>query len=446
MEFRNYGLITLLCCLFLQVSTAQVGIGTSNPNASSILDIVSNDQGVLFPRIDLNSLTTAAPVDNPATGLVVWNTDLANSGVNMGMHYWDGTKWQSLVTKTKLDSELASSGTGGGWAEGGNTAGTGDFIGTTNYVPLEFRTNNKRVGFIQPVGGIALGKGSAANENRSIAIGVDAKSDTNNEAVAIGSNAEAVGYKSTAIGAASEATNNNSIAIGTSTNSTKLNSTALGNAANSTAQNATAIGHNAVANKTNTVILGDNSTAKVGIGTSNPTEKLQVNGKIKMVDGTQGAGKVLTSDADGVARWVAPSDVKYFAEVRKSSNSEISASNSVTFGITDFEQGITANSNNFQTQNVAGTYRVSFKITLQKNNGGKTGLKFFLAKNYSSGGLVLGSEVYTRISNGEKVTIYGEKLVQLGTYEAVGVYCDTSASNIQILSSGTTFSIELVSE
>ncbi len=41
----------------------------------------------------------------------------------------------------------------------------------------------------------------------------------------------------------------------------------------------------------------------VGIGTKKPSAKLEVIGKIKIVDSTQGVNKVLTSDANGLARW-----------------------------------------------------------------------------------------------------------------------------------------------
>lgn len=41
----------------------------------------------------------------------------------------------------------------------------------------------------------------------------------------------------------------------------------------------------------------------VGIGTTTPTAKLHVNGSIRIVNGTQGANKVLTSDASGVGTW-----------------------------------------------------------------------------------------------------------------------------------------------
>jgi hypothetical protein len=41
----------------------------------------------------------------------------------------------------------------------------------------------------------------------------------------------------------------------------------------------------------------------VGIGTSTPTQKLEVAGSVKITDGTEGAGKALISDATGNASW-----------------------------------------------------------------------------------------------------------------------------------------------
>ncbi len=46
-----------------------------------------------------------------------------------------------------------------------------------------------------------------------------------------------------------------------------------------------------------------NNNANVGIGTATPAAKLDVAGTLKVTDGTQAAGKVLTSDADGLASW-----------------------------------------------------------------------------------------------------------------------------------------------
>jgi hypothetical protein len=49
----------------------------------------------------------------------------------------------------------------------------------------------------------------------------------------------------------------------------------------------------------------------VGIGTTNPGAKLEVVGNVKIADGTQGAGKVLTSDANGLATWATVTGVSH---------------------------------------------------------------------------------------------------------------------------------------
>lgn len=45
------------------------------------------------------------------------------------------------------------------------------------------------------------------------------------------------------------------------------------------------------------------SGANVGIGTTTPQAKLDINGSIRINDGSQGSGKVLTSNAAGLAVW-----------------------------------------------------------------------------------------------------------------------------------------------
>ncbi|GAA4959017.1 hypothetical protein GCM10023315_03230 [Algibacter aquimarinus] len=60
---------------------AQVGVGTTNPDASSILHIESDDKGLLIPR-----LTTAQinAIVDPANGLMVYNTDIGKFQFNNG--------------------------------------------------------------------------------------------------------------------------------------------------------------------------------------------------------------------------------------------------------------------------------------------------------------------------------------------------------------------------
>ena len=51
------------------------------------------------------------------------------------------------------------------------------------------------------------------------------------------------------------------------------------------------------------VLLIQFSWAQVGIGTTTPNEKLEVNGSIRMTDGNQAEGKVLVSNVDGTGSW-----------------------------------------------------------------------------------------------------------------------------------------------
>jgi hypothetical protein len=46
-----------------------------------------------------------------------------------------------------------------------------------------------------------------------------------------------------------------------------------------------------------------NNNTNVGIGTSIPTTKLDINGQIRMRGGSPGAGKYLIGDATGIASW-----------------------------------------------------------------------------------------------------------------------------------------------
>lgn len=73
-----------------------------------------------------------------------------------------------------------------------------------------------------------------------------------------------------------------------------------------------------VNNATNTEMVTVLDNGNVGIGNTTPATKLDINngttvGAIKIVDGTQGAGRVLTSDANGVGTWSpTPATALYF--------------------------------------------------------------------------------------------------------------------------------------
>ena len=94
---KNIILLSLFCFFFLEIS-AQVGIGTTNPDASSVLDIESTNAGVLIPRVVLTSTLVSAPVSTPATSLLVYNTNTTTGAnrVTPGFYFWNGIKWSRL--------------------------------------------------------------------------------------------------------------------------------------------------------------------------------------------------------------------------------------------------------------------------------------------------------------------------------------------------------------
>ena len=70
-------------------SSGNVGIGTSAPNASAILDAQSTTKGVRFPNM---TTTQKNAVSSPAAGLVVFDTTLAKLCV------YSGSAWQTITS------------------------------------------------------------------------------------------------------------------------------------------------------------------------------------------------------------------------------------------------------------------------------------------------------------------------------------------------------------
>src|SRR6187549_1685281 len=95
--------IILVCLLFSAFAGySQVGIGTKNPDTTSVLDLSSTTKGALFPR-----MTTAqrTDIDSPAIGLTVFDLD------KLTYWYYTGTEWVEMTTSkdewTNQDSSIS---------------------------------------------------------------------------------------------------------------------------------------------------------------------------------------------------------------------------------------------------------------------------------------------------------------------------------------------------
>ncbi|HRG18789.1 MAG TPA: tail fiber domain-containing protein [Flavobacterium lutivivi] len=130
--------------LLLLIATpvfGQVGVNTTNPDPSSMLDISATNKGVLVPRVSLPNVTTTMldGSNTAATGLLIWNTNAATTGGNgVGFYFFNGTQWMPITQTASSDHDIYEVGstnppnsitdnkfTEGSLAIGSNTAATG---------------------------------------------------------------------------------------------------------------------------------------------------------------------------------------------------------------------------------------------------------------------------------------------------------------------------------
>lgn len=91
--------IFILLVAFSQLAISQVGINTTTPNISSMLDVISTTKGVLIPRM-LDTQKNA--IATPATGLLIFQTNGTS-----GFYYYNGAAWSLLGSGS---TETASNG------------------------------------------------------------------------------------------------------------------------------------------------------------------------------------------------------------------------------------------------------------------------------------------------------------------------------------------------
>lgn len=106
------------------IAFSQIGIGTADPDPSSMLDINATDKGILIPRVNLSTNT----IVNPQKSLLIWNTDNTNN--SEGFFFFDGNIWKKLINNS--------------WNVNGNigTSSVTDFLGNIDNMSLSIRTNN----------------------------------------------------------------------------------------------------------------------------------------------------------------------------------------------------------------------------------------------------------------------------------------------------------------
>lgn len=102
----------LACFLHLVTITATAqSIGINNtgaaPHPSAMLDVNSNNKGLLLPRVSLQSKFDSITISHPAVSLIVFNTN-KNMPQGMGYYVWNGISWDLFLS---LGNQLKKGGT-----------------------------------------------------------------------------------------------------------------------------------------------------------------------------------------------------------------------------------------------------------------------------------------------------------------------------------------------
>ncbi len=272
-----------------QICAQNIGIGTANPLSSAILDVATNNKGILIPRNTYSGLTA---ISNPAKGLLVMDTSYNVLMVN----------WGTPATPLWRTAEQFSS-----WSLNGNNTNASTLsLGTADNSPLNFKVNG------QPAGQISF-----ANSNTYLGVSAGRSNTVAFYNTGIGANALAnvVG------GGFFGADNNTAIGYNALAANVLYNNTAVGSGAlqnNTSGFNNTAVGAGALANNVgggNNIAIGSGSGVD-NFGTYNNTVSIGNAGWLNGASNQVFLGNASTSWIGGYKPWSVYSYARLKSDIR----------------------------------------------------------------------------------------------------------------------------------
>jgi hypothetical protein len=305
-KLQIFTLLTILLMLNQYLRAQSVGIGTTSPDSSAMLDITSTTRGLLLPRMTTVQMNA---ISSPAAGLAIYNTDSSTICVYMG------SGWHKIVlgnaTINETDPKVGTLTTryipkwGGAALTNGllYDDGTHLMTGTTNaqygnnfnfsgLTIAATTTSNSDINLLNTEGAkfasyLNFGKGRGGSLTSPSAVQND------DQLMVITAN----GY--------SGASYLSSATIQCDVDGTPTTNSVPGRLVFNTTQ---------AGNQGSVERMRITSTGNVGIGTTTPAKKLEVNGtaktdslqavNLRMTNGASN-GYVLRSDASGNGTWTA---------------------------------------------------------------------------------------------------------------------------------------------
>ncbi len=466
-------IITLAFMLVTTCVFSQVGIGTTTPHSSAILDLTATDKAMVLPRV-----ANTAAISSPINGMIIY--DISTNSIKT---YENGAWIASTIESPFATASNVTSNSPG-------TIATDDFVfGSTSLDNITGTTDDYRMFFDKSKGAFRAGwvngtQWDVANVgNYSSAFGLFTKASgyastvfgysgvaSGESSIAMGYNTVASGNQSSAMGYASTASGVAAAAMGYATHATGNQSTSTGGWTTASGQLSTAMGESTTAKSYGETAIGMNNTDYtlgtdgattfnaadrlfvIGNGTaSNATSDALVmlkngnttlKGTLKLTNGTSSytlpntdgtANQVLTTNGTGTASWITPSApiASPFA-----TTSNVTSNSPGTIATDDFVFGSTS------LDNITGTtddYRMFFdKSKGAFRAGWVNGTQWDVANvgNYSSAfGLWTKASGYASTVFGYSGVASGESSIAMG-YNTVASGNQSSAMGYASTASG----------
>jgi hypothetical protein len=311
-----------------------------------------------------------------------------------------------------------------------NTSGN-----TNTAIGVNAMFENITGGYNTAVGEVALKNNTIGSGNVGIGHKTLETNSTGNFNVALGSYALQQSTNSSSNVAVGErALDNNTtgqenVAIGRhglTNNTTGNNNTALGfnaNVGSNNLSNSTAIGANATVTISDAMVLGNN--VSVGIATSSPTEKLDVNGHIRMRTGASN-GYIPVSDNNGVMTWTSPDSMNLNMDI-----------NDLHDGYTDQLNNLNISSNVSNNMNSGSYNNVAIGQGSLENNSGNNNIALGISSLTQNTTGYINVAIGTRALNNNQ-TGYGNTAIGYQTLEHNTTGSENTAIGQSSLPSNTT--------
>src|SRR5688572_13257096 len=100
MKIRIILFLLFLTSLTMYSQNQNIGIGTTTPLPTALLDITSTTKGFLFPRMTYSNRTG---ITNPALGLMVYQTNSGGLPIQpSGIYFYDGSFWKRIARSDEI--------------------------------------------------------------------------------------------------------------------------------------------------------------------------------------------------------------------------------------------------------------------------------------------------------------------------------------------------------